>query len=375
MYVVARSQIAPGPLSLYTQCSQCETIFKLSAGVLSAAGGQVRCGRCGEVFDALARLAEEPSGFTVGDSTLDLEARADQILQSIDHLPTDVAADEYDALATTGEEIASLEIQDLRVDESLLGDPNEPESPEEADRSLEFTLPPGGLDRIFIAENPAEPFPAEAEGEFANATGESAAEPAAIDPEVLDGTAAAALTVAPPEDQSRRRHAPWATAGAVLALLLAGQIVHHNREWLATRAPLGGALRSLYATLGNPLRTPVDLSGYQLRQWGVTGEPTANGALRLRASILNTTNQMQPYPLLRVTLADRFGARIGARDFEPAEYSGKPMTRLMTPGEVADATVDILDPGKNAEGFEIDVCLRGNERKVTCANDLAMQPR
>jgi hypothetical protein len=97
--------------------------------------------------------------------------------------------------------------------------------------------------------------------------------------------------------------------------------------------------------------------------------------LRLRASILNTAAQLQPYPLLRVTLADRFGKSIGTRDFEPSEYLGKPIARMLAPGERADANLEILDPGKNAEGFEIDVCMRGSDRKVSCAADVAAQPK
>ena len=64
-----------------------------------------------------------------------------------------------------------------------------------------------------------------------------------------------------------------------------------------------------------------------------------------------------------MTLANRFGGSIGTRDFEPAEYLGKPTATLLAPGERVDATLDILDPGKNAEGFEIDVCLRGADQK------------
>ena len=59
---------------MFTQCSKCETVFRLSADALRAAGGQVRCGRCGEVFSALARLAEESDAFAGGESPLDLEA-------------------------------------------------------------------------------------------------------------------------------------------------------------------------------------------------------------------------------------------------------------------------------------------------------------
>jgi hypothetical protein len=151
--------------------------------------------------------------------------------------------------------------------------------------------------------------------------------------------------------------------------------VHRNREWFAAHAhgPMGAVVRALYGVLGAPLPPPANLAAYELRQWGVTGEPDANGALRVRASILNTAAQLQPYPLLRVTLADRFGKNIGTRDFEPAEYLGRPTVKLLAPGERVDATVAILDPGKNAEGFEIDVCLRGVDRRVSCANDVAPQ--
>jgi hypothetical protein len=54
---------------------------------------------------------------------------------------------------------------------------------------------------------------------------------------------------------------------------------------------------------------------------------------------------------------------------------GKPTARLLAPGERVDATLQILDPGKNAEGFEIDVCLRGADHRVTCANDVAPQAK
>ena len=119
----------------------------------------------------------------------------------------------------------------------------------------------------------------------------------------------------------------------------------------------------------------ANLSAYQLRQWGVTGDPDANGIFRMRASILNSAERTQPYPLLRVTLANRFGNRIGTRDFEPAEYAGKPVARMLAPGERVDATLDILDPGNDAEGFEIDVCLRGIDKKTRCAADVAAQAK
>ncbi len=128
----AASTLGEAPKPLYTQCSKCETVFKLSAETLRAAGGQVRCGKCGELFNALARLAEESSAFPPGESPLELEARADSILESSDALQVvRVVAKDQEESVPPGVEGVQLEFVD-------------------PDRAMEFTLPPGELDRIFV---------------------------------------------------------------------------------------------------------------------------------------------------------------------------------------------------------------------------------
>jgi predicted Zn finger-like uncharacterized protein len=420
---------------LFTQCSKCETVFKLSAEVLRAAGGQVRCGKCGEVFNALAHLAEDASAFSTGESSFELETRADRILQSPAPPSSRRAQPSLEDSAPEGIEIARLQILDWNESDS-------PDAPAESaadpaaegssETSLEFTLPPGELDRIFVETKKGvrprmprvpvqDPESAEPEEiEVFNAADPIVDIPApdaakAANPAATIATAAASPARAPsgfevsedvrremlsgielsahPESlalqradrspgrsssrfdlgpqKSDRGFIPWLAAAITAGALLLVQVVHQNREWLATHAPLGGSIRALYSTMGAPVAPPANLSAYQLRQWGVTGDPAGDGTLRVRASILNTAAQLEPYPLLRVTLANRFGASIGTRDFEPSEYLGKPTAKLLAPGERADATLDILDPGKSAEGFEIDVCLRGADRRVSCANDKA----
>jgi predicted Zn finger-like uncharacterized protein len=417
-------------LSVFTQCSKCETVFRLSAEVLRAAGGQVRCGRCGDVFNALARLAEDATSFTQGESSLELETRADEILQSLEPVaPADTAPSQ-------GLDIVQLEILDALDDELT------------AEASLEFTLPPGELDRIFIetvspgplqwlvadshrgartadetgeaAPMAAAPSPAAhtsavptppvptpvapprtastsavptpsalAQAVLKPAAPTTAALPRAVPSATVAAAAAAAVAAssAPasglevsedvrrdmlssfthaelPEINAPRRQLPfaaWVSAAAVLSILLAAQMIHSNRDWLASAHLLGGG----------PTTLAANLAAYQLRQWGVTGDPAAKGTLRVRASIMNAAAQLQPYPLLRVTLANRFGTRVGEREFEPAEYLGRATARMLSPGERIDATLDILDPGKDAEGFEIDVCVRGAEKKILCAGDAA----
>jgi predicted Zn finger-like uncharacterized protein len=417
---------------LFTQCPKCETVFKLSAEVLRGAGGQVRCGRCGEVFNALARLAEDARAFPAGESPLEMETRADEILHSVAVAePSPTAAQQPEELDATDAESARLQVIDLELYDDDRPSPPAPAAaagtaapaapaPAPAapkprgedvlsESSLEFTLPPGELDRIFVEPKPRIP-PAVPAGGTTAATAAiaapiSKATPAAkaassapSAPAVAGAEARKPVQGAPAPAAPRRRldgleisdevrremlaefkPAPlpeiappqkrslsvgvWLAAAIALALLLVAQIFHANRDWLAAKG------------IGVGLPPPANLSAYQLRQWGVTGDPGAKGALRVRASILNTAAQLQPYPLLRVTLANRFGGRIGTREFEPAEYLGKPTVRMLAPGERVDATLDILDPGKDAEGFEIDVCLRGADHKVACAADAAPQTK
>src|SRR5579862_3257770 len=96
--------------SVFTQCSKCETVFKLSAEVLRAAGGQVRCGKCGEVFNALAHLAEDASAFSAGESSFDLETRADNILESPAPPSPPSAPASAEEFVPAGVEIARLQI-------------------------------------------------------------------------------------------------------------------------------------------------------------------------------------------------------------------------------------------------------------------------
>jgi predicted Zn finger-like uncharacterized protein len=418
---------------MFTQCSKCETVFRVPAQALRAAGGQVRCGRCGDVFNALARLAEDSAEFTRGESSVEQESRAAEILQSSEAVEPAVTAETPNVTAIEAPDAA-------------------PEQPV-PDAMLEFTLPPTELDRIFIETTPsvlqllaaeggrsgrgsilhadgptapaAEPVQS-APGEIASVEpshSETHAGRVVILPDDLDldledsPWKAASRDPAVPAQSSRSaprsRHAPepsaarfepsaakpapslavaapqalrsrnaepseppmpeigalrrrlyypaWVSAAVVFALLLAAQVVMTQTDWFAS-----------HPTLASPAAAArAQLSIYQLQQWGVTGDPDAKGTLHVHASILNSAAHAVPYPLLRVTLADRFGTRIGRREFEPAEYLGKPPAGMLAAGDRTDAALDVQDPGQEAEAFEIDVCLRNGDKVITCAGEVA----
>ncbi|MFO0449274.1 MAG: DUF3426 domain-containing protein [Pseudomonadota bacterium] len=169
----------------------------------------------------------------------------------------------------------------------------------------------------------------------------------------------------------------WVTAmlglgAVVLATALGAQVVHYRRDDLAQHPVAGPPLRDLYARLGLPIEPTWSLSAYELKQWGA-GADSEPGTLRVRASVVNRAGRAQPYPLIRVTLEDRFGGKVARREFTPGEYlptRETPPQLLASNGRV-DADLVLADPGSEAVGFELDVCLprRG---ALVCAEDLKL---
>jgi hypothetical protein len=131
---------------------------------------------------------------------------------------------------------------------------------------------------------------------------------------------------------------------------------------------LGPAVVSLYAALGRPFAPQLHLDAYTVTQ-GRVDAANDIGALRVSAVITNRTNTAQPQPLLQVTLEDRYGAPIGRRAFHPAEYSDAPPMPLPPRSELA-AVVEVADPGNEAVGFKLDLCLEAAGR-LHCASDPA----
>lgn len=161
----------------------------------------------------------------------------------------------------------------------------------------------------------------------------------------------------------------WKIVVLPLALLLIVQVIHHHRAELARHPTLGTALMDAYQTLGLHLTPDWNLHAYGVKQWGVALDTETPGTLKVRASITNNAAFAQPYPLLKLVLEDRWGDQVRAREFQPAEYldAGTASDRLLAPAQQANATISIVDPGPDAEGFRFDVCLQGKAGPICAA--------
>jgi predicted Zn finger-like uncharacterized protein len=355
---------------MLTQCPNCQTTFRVTTEILRVADGQVRCGRCQTQFDALERLideneaAPEQSVRTARDrmpvavsraSPRDIEVEEPAAQEDITlegrhieisgryRLPDSVRGEpqmreetveewvEIDDVEDVAEEAAVIEIDEAQVDEDVLDELAE-EAVAEDEQPIEVA-----------EETPVE---AEAEPEFD-------------------------LLASP-----RRQPAPriWKILAGPLVLLLALQFVHTYRHTLARHPRLGQAIMGIYGALGANLQPDWNLHAYEILQWHLGSDPAIPGTLKVRASLKNVASFAQPYPLLKLVLEDRWGESVREREFEPAEYLD-PATapdRLLGPAQQATATISIVDPGTDAEGFRFDVCLRGS-RGVVCAADVPVR--
>lgn len=158
---------------------------------------------------------------------------------------------------------------------------------------------------------------------------------------------------------------------AALSLLLFAQIIHYNRQDLALSNSFGPMASRVYGWFGVTLVPRWDLTAYAVKQLGAETEGGEGTRLRVRLSVHNESSRVQPLPLLRLTLQDRFGNAVATRDLEPSDYLPQSAAnrRLLEPDQRIDAELHVIDPGKAAVGFEIDACLRGAGGNLGCANE------
>lgn len=324
---------------MLTQCPQCRTVFRAAPTQLRTAAGRVRCGQCNHVFDAMhAGEAPAPAG-AEPQTTADQHApgpQPDPLEDTAEHeiLDLEVESTPFIEITMEGERV-EIDGEDLPIE--LTAD--------EPDGAADFILP-SGTRVSFDADPPRE-----------------------------DPPLPSALQSSP----RRHRGLLWGAGSALLALAVLAQAVHFNREVLVRHPLLGNAVARVYERFGADLSPRWDLLAYELRQWGASADAQNGGTLHVRASLFNNAPHPQPYPLLRLTLQDRFGGQVGARDLTPGEYLPAPPDQLLGAGQRIDAQITIVDPGEDAVGFEIDVCLQRRDGGVVCAGQMrtlpAVQPR
>ena len=244
-----------------TRCPDCQTVFRVTPEQLKARAGQVRCGHCQAVFNALDSLLEErhPAG----------------------------AADAHVEPAPAPQ--AEPEIVEAAKSEAPLPSDDAPPVPAEtpeADPAAGLILP----------------------RETTEIPGYS---------KWSEGVIAAPVSL-PSEKPTRW---PFVLVALLLVLALAGQVVFHFRSEIATALPsLRPWLASASQALGRDLPLPRHVELISIEVSDLQNDPAHGNLLVLNATLRNRAAYGQAYPSLELALTDTQDAAVARRVFSPAEY-------------------------------------------------------
>jgi predicted Zn finger-like uncharacterized protein len=372
---------------MFTVCPKCTLTLAVTAADLRTGQGYVRCGRCLNVFNALLALSEEPADrgasppvYSQADPASSSQITAALASSANDadefeeahparvHMVAEVAQRNH--LTTESSSDGAIESESSLADGTgsfetivLEGDAitqTEEFVPEESIDNEIAAL----TERLSVAAHQSQQ---ESEG-FGHLYYESAPaeREAQLDAPPAFGPDPGGIAVA-----AAPRPGRWVAGCIVLVLLLALQGINHWRDALASSPSLSAPMGRLYASLGVALDPHWNLSAYEVRQQGAATDSADNHVVRVRVSVANHAPGAQPVPLLRLTLLDRYGKPIAARDLTPAEYwpQGHPARAFLARDERIDSEIAVRDPGADSASFELDVCLKSARGVVRCAGD------
>lgn len=156
-----------------------------------------------------------------------------------------------------------------------------------------------------------------------------------------------------------------------LAVVLVLQLVHQSREALATIPAFNNLAGPVYQTIGRPLSPAWDVTGWRFEATNETVQgdaATNNEQLTISSRLGNKSDKPLAYPLISLTLTDRFEDTIGSRVLSPTEYlgNGENSAQLVQPGSTFFAVINIQSPAQAATGYKLKACYRLSEGKLRC---------
>lgn len=361
---------------MYTQCTNCKTLFRITEEQLAAVNGKVRCGFCYSTFNALDALYEEIPETTEEEITeeefADEETVATEAAKPADNSPrrnqyeeriaqidplsrrTAPAREDLDAPVTAREHAPSYLPATARPQTELA---TSRRAPPRTGRKQE-AMPPPPVARNEQRRDENRPAPSAAP------TQESKISSLPNLLEVIDTAGKDLQQVSRVEldrlRQPRPEFAPqassigWGLGIFVLVTALAAQYIFSMRDELArfssVRPWLEASCQWLNCTIPM-LRAPksVELISKEMRS-----HPSAKNALQVRARAVNNAPYTQAYPLLRLDITDIAGESLGSRVFRPDEYladaKGSIGTGIAAHGQF-DIQLDLVDEKKVAAGY------------------------
>ena len=295
---------------LITTCAHCKARFRVTPQQLNARQGQVRCGRCSQVFNGFQILERFPDDDTGGRLLAEHERR------------------EAGGAAPATESSPPADIVDL----PLFDEPAE-NAPDAPAATTPEPAPP-----------PPSPSPAPAPVTL-DAPPKRARRWLRHEPVI-------SLDLDPPEPPARA----WRFALALAVLVLALEIAYAYRGPIAQRYPvLRPAMESACAKLGCTVAYSHDEALLKLEDSELLEVPGKPSEIALGARIRNLASVAQEYPHLELTLTDLTGQAAVRRVLRPTDYLGRPLGHgeVIPPGVELAVQLRLETPRLKATGYQL----------------------
>lgn len=176
---------------------------------------------------------------------------------------------------------------------------------------------------------------------------------AGIEPEV-DGELPPWLT---DEELAQRSRAArgWGMACFLLLVAGLGLAAWFNRDLMyAYYPPAQQWVERLCARFGCDVHRYRAPGAITLQNRDVRVHPVYQGALLINATLINRAKRVQPFPDIQLALYDTDGRMTAFRQFRPGEYLDKsiPISAGMTPGLPVHIVLEVTGPTQDAVSFE-----------------------
>ncbi|GAA0790941.1 DUF3426 domain-containing protein [Marinobacterium sediminicola] len=279
-----------------TRCPECHARFRVTDGQLKLARGQVRCGACLCVFDAIAHAQPATSPQPVRSDAEHVETSG--------ALTSAPATDTPDAIQTPATPDIEASLTEQPAPPSAQADEQQ-DKPAEENASLPFSAEPIALSGRNGEDNPVA------------TTG-------------------------------------WLLLSMVALLALAAQLLWFERARLAEYPQLG----SIYALLCEQVDCSLTQSAFSLiDNQGLHLQPHPKYSDALNATILleNRAAFSQPWPGLQLRFTDLKGRLVAQRTFQPEEYldiSSVDPLRMPTRQPV-QIELELASPGRRGISYEL----------------------
>ena len=308
---------------LITTCSHCQSRFRVTPQQLNVKQGQVRCGRCRQVFsgfESLERFPDDDTGARL------LAAR-------------DAAHGGADAPALPPPEPSpNASLPEVEAVDAPASPP--PEAPAVTFTTVSTVTPPAPPSTEAPATSPR----------MVEEPGRPSAPLPARAARMKD------LLHEPPKPVKRPRSIGWTLGALLLAVVLTAEVAYALRGPLAQRYPV---LRPTLEALCVHARCSVPWSRedslLKLEDSELLEVPGKPNEIAVGARIRNLATVAQEYPHLELTLTDLSGQPASRRVLRPTDYLGRPAATgdVLRPGTDITIQLRIETPRIKATGYEL----------------------